>query len=458
MKYPGHESIVLEFKQTLPTKQEILKTIIGFCNLYGGRLIIGVADNGDIVGLPEDEIDQLIEGIQQSIHSSSTPHIIPFIHAQRLDNKLLLVIEVSEGMNKPYFQTAKGIDEGVFLRMGRQTMRASKEMIQELKWRSTGKSPDEKPLYHASVNDLNLQSVEKFLSSRIQQPEKPNSLSLEELMLHYKILVKEYQKTFPSIAGMLLFGKRPQDFLSEAFIIGSHFKGVSGREAIATRDFTGALFDQYTECVHFITSRLNRQFTITGSQKRSERLELPEVGLREVILNAVIHRDYYLSGPIKIALFDDRIEVFSPGTFPGPLNSTNLEMGLTYIRNFVICRIFREAGFIEKLGTGFLTLFKSWREEELPEPIVSEGPGFIKCILPRRSSSLPPSGDQTKHLSPEEQVLRLLLTYGEIKANDVARLLTVSRATASRLLSALVVKKRIVRLGQAGATKYVLES
>jgi ATP-dependent DNA helicase RecG len=451
MKYLGHESSTLEFKREIPTKQELAKSIIGFCNLYGGRVVIDVNDWGEIVGIPEKEIDRLIEKLQQSILDSCTPTIIADIHIQRIEDKLLLIVKVSEGMNKPYFLTEKGLDASTYVRMGRQTMKASTEIIHVLQWQSKGKSPDMKPIYHASLNDLDLLIVDTFFRNRVQKPDDESpGISLEELMFHYKILVKEYGRTYPSLGGLLLFGKRPQDYLGEVFIICSHFKGISGRDTVATRDCAKTLFTQYEECLAFVVSRLNRQFTIREGSRRDESLELLEEALREVILNAIVHRNYFIPGPTKVAIFDDRIEIFSPGTFPGPLNSSNLEMGLTYIRNYVISRIFREAGYIEKLEPGFLTLFKTYREQNLPLPVVQEGAGFVKCILLRRGLGAVKSSQAT----PEHELFKLFLIADEIKPSDVIRHFSISRATASRMLSKLVQQGLIVKIGKAGATHY----
>jgi len=100
-------------------------------------------------------------------------------------------------------------------------------------------------------------------------------------------------------------------------------------------------------------------------------------------MNAIVHRDYSIPAPTKIAIYNDRMEVFSPENFPGPIDLDDLEKGLTFIRNPIICRIFREAGYIEKLGSGFRMLFESYRNYNLLRPSVIEGNGFIKCILPR---------------------------------------------------------------------------
>src|SRR5262245_24010201 len=101
LKFPGEESSILEFKREVPAKQELAKSIIGFCNLYGGRLVIGVRDNGEIIGISENEIEYLMESLQQSILHNCTPTIMIDLHTQRIEDKLILIVEVSEGMNKP---------------------------------------------------------------------------------------------------------------------------------------------------------------------------------------------------------------------------------------------------------------------------------------------------------------------------------------------------------------------
>lgn len=121
---------------------------------------------------------------------------------------------------------------------------------------------------------------------------------------------------------------------------------------------------------------------------RSEEYEIPIIALRGIFLNAVVHRDYSVKSPTKIAIFDDRIEVFSLGNFPGPLTSDLLEAGITYVRNAYICKVFRVSGYIEKLGTGFSAVFRLFREANLLAPVVNDGSGFVKYILPRKKQTL----------------------------------------------------------------------
>ena len=445
MKYPEKESSILEFKRELPSKQQVNKTIVGFCNMHGGKLVVGVEDSGEIVGIPEDALDETMENLHRSAYSNCSPTIIPSMHLQRIENKVVLIIEVSEGMTKPYFITSDTIDNGTYVRIGTQTVKATPEMIRELQWQSSGKYPDEMPLYGATKDDINREAFEKFL---LWRRENLDEVDFEKMLFHYNILIKEHTRTYPTLGGMLLFGYEPQKFLSESFVICTHFMGTSGREVVATKDCVGTLAQQYSDCISFILSRLNRKFSIEGVGPRKETLEIPEKAIREVVINALVHRNYFIRGPTKIAIYDDRLEVFSPGVFPGPIQIDHLNVGVTYIRNSVITRAFREMGHIEKLGSGFIAVFDSYQKWGLPAPIVHEGVGFIKCILPRPGSSPVIVGD-------EQKVLQLFLLKNKVKTHDVMSHLSVSRATANRYLKALLEKNLIRKFGQGPSTYYL---
>lgn len=445
MQYPEKESANLEFKRELPNKQQIIKTIVAFCNLFGGKLIIGIDDKRNIIGIPEQNIDALILSLEQSIYQSCSPTILPSIYTQRLFDKLLLIIEVSQGMNKPYFIRSQGLNDGTFIRIGSSTMLANASMIQTLAWQSKGFASDEIPIHYAPEASLNQKKLKQFL----QQKKIPTSIeNLEKTLLSYRILIEEHKQRYMSLGGILLFAQEPQRFFPEAFIICSHFRGISGREAIATRDCMGTLTEQLENALAFVSERLNKQFTIKG-KKREEHLEIPYIALREIILNAIAHRDYHLPGAIKIAIYDDRVEIFSPGNFPGPLNSESLESGITYIRNHVICRVLRELGYIEKLGSGFITVFKSYQEYQLAKPQIIEGTGFIKCILPRTRASA------VEHkTSDQERILSLFHNADLIDVNMVAEMLNISRQTAVRRLTKLIAEHKLQRIGNGPSVRY----
>jgi ATP-dependent DNA helicase RecG len=452
MKYKETESSTCEFKRELPKNEQIIKTIIAFCNHYGGKLIIGIANDGTIVGVDDAKVQQTMEYLDKSIYQATTPPIIPGIYAQRIGGKTILIIEVSSGMNKPYYYTSQGIEKGTYIRLGRSTMLATPDMIEELKWQSRGRNFDTLPVYQATSNDLNLALLKQFFA--LKKDISVSSIS-QSLLKSYNILTQEHVHEYPTVAGLLLFGTQPQKFFPEIFIVCSHFSGIKGREPLSTIDCTGTLTEQFEHAHAFILSRITKSFRIRKA-KREEQYEIPEMALREILMNAIAHRNYNIKAPTKIAIFDNRIEIFSPGCFPGPLNTENLTQGITYIRNIAICKILRKMGYIEKLGTGFLTLFSDYEERGLPKPQVIEGENYVKCILPRPSQTgiikavtLPLEEDL-------EKILKLFATATEITVSDVIGNLKLARATAVRRLATLVKQGTLKKTGRGKGTRYLL--
>lgn len=447
MKYPERESSILELKEEMPQNDQIIKTVIGFCNQHGGKLVLGVKDDGSILGIPDENASSAIESLSKAIYEASTPPILPLVYTQTIGDKTLLVVEVSAGTNKPYYRKSAGLDQGTYIRLGTNTLRANADLIEELKWQSRGKAFDTLPIYQTTENDLDEKKIKHFIELR---KERKKEKITPELLLSYYLITQEHVQTYATAAGILLFGKKPQYFLTESFIICSHFKGIEGREAIASIDCTGTLFEQFHTAFNFIVSRLSRSFTIKGP-RRKETLEIPEEAIREALLNAIIHRNYYIKSSIKIAIYENRIEFFSPGSLPGPLNMQNLRMGISYIRNIAICKIFREAGYIEKLGSGFLTLFRSYEQRNLKTPSIIEGENFVKCILPREAIEKIAVGE-------EEAILNLFHSATKITVSDVVINLKISRTTAGRRLNTLANFGKIQKQGKGRGASYTLTS
>ena len=303
------------------------------------------------------------------------------------------------------------------------------------------------PVYHTSTDDLVVNKLFTFLNTRKITPLKNIS---NEILQSYHLITEEHSSIYCSVGGLLLFGRDPQKYFSESMIICSHFTGISGRNAMASMDCTGTLFEQFNTAYNFVISKLERSFSIKGNPKRKEKLEIPEEAIREIILNAIVHRNYNINGPSKIAIYDNRIEIFSPGMFPGPIDVHNLNKGLTYIRNNVICKIFREAGYIEKLGSGFQTLFSSYEQAKLPIPQIIEGENYIKCILPRKAFER----QSSSNVGEEQKIFNLFEVTNEISISDVMKVLLLSRATAGRRLATLTTKGLLVQTGKGKATRY----
>ena len=215
MKYPGEESSTLEFKREIPENDQIVKTVIGFCNRNGGRLILGVDAKGMITGIPEKDVQQLMEFINKTIFEACNPPILPAVYSQRIEDKTLLIIEVSSGMNKPYFRKSEGMGKGTFVRLGRSTMRATAEMIEELKWQARGRSFDAMPEYHAKEDDLDKKRILEFLNER-KAAKKIKTVS-HGILSAYELIAQEHALFYPTNGGILLFGKNSREVFS-----GSH--------------------------------------------------------------------------------------------------------------------------------------------------------------------------------------------------------------------------------------------
>ena len=444
MKYPEMESSTLELKRDLPKNDQIVKTVIGFSNQSGGRLIVGIGNDGTIIGIPEQEAASAIEYLHHSIYTASTPPILPDVYTQTIEGKLLLIIEVSSGSHKPYFRKQEGLEKGTYIRLGRSTVRATVDLIEELKWQAYGKSFDCMPVYQTNEDDLDHKKIETFLEKRKDRDSKKIT---KDALLSYYLITQEHKHSYTTTAGILLFGKRPQHFFSEAMIICSHFKGVEGREAIASIDCIGTLFEQFETAYEFILSRLSKSFTIKGP-RREEKYEIPPEAIRETLLNLIVHRNYHYSSPGKIAVYRDRIEFFSPGIFSNPTIVNNLQSGFSYIRNIAICKVFREADYIEKIGSGFITIFQSYKKWGLKTPSVIEGEGFVKCILPRIEAQVE-EGDGLR------SIMDLFETMREINISSVMNHLQLTRPTAGRKLNALVKKGLIQKKGKGRGSIYI---
>ena len=418
--------------------------------LYNAPFYVAAKIVRTVTGLSEKQLEECLEWVEKAVYEASFPPIIPRVSLQRIDDKNLLIIEVSSGMNKPYYRRSEGMEKGTYIRVGRNTVRATPETIEELRWQTAGIHFEALPMHRATIEDLDKKLISSFLEKRKNGGETEFST---EILKSYGLMITEHSHNYPTTAGLLLFGKNPQKFFSEAMCICTHFQGSEGRDVIATVDCEGDLFTQFNAAYNFILSRLTRSFQIEEPQ-RSEKLEIPKKAIRETLLNAFIHRNYHIQAPTKIAVWSDRIEVFSPGSFPGPIDVNNLRTGRSYIRNPHICKAFREAGYIEKLGSGFIVMLDSYQAYHLPSPQVIDGGDYVKCVLSRPSP-------QQKYVELEDlqsQILALFQSHPELPVKEIIKTLGVPRTTLHRALTSLLDSGIIERIGRTHATRYRLAS
>lgn len=253
----------------------------------------------------------------------------------------------------------------------------------------------------------------------------------------------------PTVAGTLLFSENPERAIPEALVICTRFSGVSGRNIIQTEEIKGPLSKQIAVSFELVSSWLKRHYQLQGIHMTARSL-VPGVALREAIINAVAHRKYTIPGATKIALYEDRLEIFSPGNFPGHVNIDNLGEGITHLRNPVLGRMLHRMGMIEKLGSGIRAMFDSCRAAKLALPTFSEDGDYVKVNF-----RFQPLAEKAQ--TDADKLIALLKIRETVTVADIVDYLGRSRNTVLSLLHQLMLEEKVQRLGKGRATRYSLK-
>lgn len=368
------EGKTLEFKKELPPGNALAKTIIAFTNMSGGIIIIGIEDKTNrMTGISEQDVLDLPDKIANIIHETCIPAIIPDISIQTIENKHLLIIRIYPGPLKPYRLKNVNRDKGVYIRVGATNKVADREMIQELERQRRNISFDEEIDYDKDISYLNIEQLKRDFKKLAHHNLNENDL------LSLKLIQKERDGLYPTYGGLLLCSR--EIHFEYARIKCARFKGSDMSEFIDQKEFSGALYIQVEDAMKFAKTHIALSGKIDFIQ-RKDTYEIPLEAVREAIINAVVHRDYSISGAdIKFAIFDDRIEITSPGTLPKSLDIIEILDGRSEIRNRVIARFFKEIGFIEQWGTGIRKIIDSCNLFTGKSPDFKESGLFFKVIL-----------------------------------------------------------------------------
>lgn len=438
--YPERESKTLEFKSHLPSFHSLTKTCVAFANGAGGKIIIGVEDKTcRVVGIDEATRNRIYDEFPNSLYDATHPSLLVEIYEKRFDDISVMIIDVPFSIKKPVFIKSEGSPKGIYLRAGSNTRRASAEYIEEL-MRENKRTHFDEEAVHADIEILS-PTLLKTLFSKIDN----SRLLAEKIITPSSTQTKKY---YPTVTGILAFSSTPEQYLPEALIHCSRFAGIDGRNIIQSEEIGGALEQQIETSFTLVKSWLMRDYKLFGAKLKGQSI-VPEIALREAIINAAIHRKYWIPGAIKIALYDNRLEIFSPGNFPGLLDLNQLGDGTTYLRNPNLARLARRLGLIEKLGTGIRLMFESCAHANLAKPIFVEGADSVKVIFTFLPAEHP-------YISDEDKLLALFKIRKQIKLSEVEKYLGISRNTATRKLNLLIKAGKIRRKGRGPAVQYIL--
>ena len=360
------ESEKIEFKENAKTNTYI-KTVVAFANGNGGKIVFGVKDNKEIVGV-ENEFE-VMDGIINAISDSCYPMIVPDISLHTLENKTVILVEIEGGKKKPYYLKSKGMQKGTYIRSGATTRIIEEDyVLKELVLEGENKYFDQQVCHGESVSD---EEIEKFCEwlEKLARKNSENDTEIRKItrntLLSWKVMEEKNGRIFPTNAYILLSGKENWE-VSRKIQCGV-FKGETRSIFVDKKEFEGSIIMQLEKAYQYVLEKINLGSDIVGIY-RVDKYEIPPKSIREVIANAVIHRSYLEPNDIQIALYDNRLEITSPGMLLSGVNVKRMKEGYSKLRNRAIASVFAYVNIIEKWGSGIPRIMNEIREYGLQEP------------------------------------------------------------------------------------------
>lgn len=381
----------IEFKREIPSRHEkFLKDIIAFSNSSGGKVVLGIEDNTNIVyGIGDINPFKLADNITNMIDDACTPQIETAITFKTVEEKTVLVIEVVPGKFRPYYLKSVGKENSTYVRINGTSRLADARRIKELEMEGQRISYDSVQFIgldfdKENASDLCRKMYQVALDSCLTEDEKAQVkvLTIEKLE-DFGFLHRVGEELFPTNAYVLFTDNR----MKHAKIQCALFKGTNRDIFIDKREFEGPLYEQVEEAYQFVLKHINLGAKIDGLYRR-DVYELPIKAVREMIVNAVAHRSYIDDSCIQISIYEDRVEVLSPGTLYGGMDLETVKAGRSKCRNTAICDAFHYMKIIEQWGTGIPRIINQCKEYGLPEPLFEELGDGIRVTMYRKEDAL----------------------------------------------------------------------
>ena len=396
----GEHSLV-EFKSSGVSTESLAKEMSAMMNHHGGLILLGVEDNGDITGLSRD-FQSVEEWVMNIARHNISPAIIPTFIPVILSDKLVVgVIELhSESPGKPY--KAKRARNWVsFIRVGSTSREASREEEGRLYQASQLVKYETKPLLNTGIESLDFKRIENYFHVILKADSLPSKESIDDwqqLLLNSDLMVRDNgrERLYVTVAGLLLFGLRPNRSLPQAGVTAVVFPNKEKEyNTIDEEIIRGPLTPMKNtdgdiielgvidRSIDFVNRNLPSVAWLDGGIRRVEKA-LPIDAVREAIANAVIHRDYMREGTdIEISMYSDRLEVISPGGLPNGVTIEKIKKGFIRVaRNEMLKDILRDYGYVEHLGLGVrLRIIRLMMEHNQLEPeFISDEDRFSVCL------------------------------------------------------------------------------
>jgi len=441
------------------TVRQLATTLTALANARGGTVLIG---RGGLRDIPAAR-----DKVSQACMNCEPP--LPDLPAKpvKADEGESLRVSVLAGLPDVY-----SVGGRYWIRRGKRNRSLSGKPLQQLILERSASgagiiSFESRPISNATLDDINRETVREYLRISRREPagnvENLSNEALVQVLTHLGCLLRKEEHYQPNYAGILLFGQDPHRFLPGNEIILVRYAGTQMSDEFLRDDLRGTLPEQIKRAEAFLVGNMRKGSRLSGWQ-REEQTEYPLEAVREAVVNAVAHRDYSIQGEgIRVVMFVDRLEVYSPGRLPGHVTLENI-IDERFSRNPIIVRMLVDLGFIESLGYGIDRMIQLMEDAGLPRPVFEETANGFKVTLRGHGEQLVSDGaDRSRwvHLNLNERQQKALayLTDNDRITNRVYQELCpdVSPETVRRDLVELVRRGLLLKIGDKRATYYIFK-
>lgn len=461
------ESKEVEYKEMVPeNSRKYTKTAVAYANCAGGLLIFGVENNTwKITGIPQEKVFEVADSISNAIIDSCEPMIDFDIKYQTIENKTIIIVQVYPGKRRPYFLKSEGKPNGVYVRVPGSTRVADEFIVKELELEGANKSYDRMLAIGETVTEDEIEQLCDImygyaLNRCLTAEEKQSVKKVTKMqLLAWGLLQEKEGKIYPTNGYLLL----SPNHIQETSIQCGVFKGTTRAVFVDKKEYSGPIYEQIEEAYQFVLRniRMGAEF---GELLRRDVYELPIDSIRELIANAVSHRSYLDSANVQVALYDDRLEVTSPGMLIGGLTIEEMKKGYSRPRNKGIVSALAYMKVVERWGSGIPRLYENCENAGLKEPELSEKAGCFRVNMFRKTELIQ---DKLKNMQGEkslgennqgetkennqgetkEKIIRLMKENARITYKEIMEELSLSKSGVEYAIRKLRETGRIEREG-----------
>lgn len=494
MSIDSGESKNVEYKVTLPDRSiKYTKTAVAFANGEGGRIVFGIEDQTlRVVGVSDDQVFTIMDAISNAIADSCEPLIIPDISMRDIDGKTVIVAEILPGAQRPYYIKSMGREQGTFVRVAGTTRQADAATIKELLFEGSNRSFDQTICRELTATEDDIAKLCDAMTAVAKSNAKHGAEAVKPVTVQqlrsWNVLVERDGELRPTNAYAILAGiNGPIRSVIQCGV----FKGDTKAVFVDRREFEGTPWELIEQAYQYVLRNIHMGARFAGVY-RQDVYEIPPDAIRELIVNAVVHRSYIDHSSIQIAIYDNRMEITSPGRLPMGQTLERMKEGYSKIRNEALAAAFAYMGLIEHWGSGIPRIIEEVREAGLREPEFLGGDTDLRIniyrgqiitmpdsagkvpnndvAVPNTFENMPDSiqsaPDMTENVpdtvsglsKTQSTVYKFICGRNRVSTEDIAGLLGVQPRRARQVLSDLVRKGLIEREGAARSTRYVYTS